>query len=147
MNLKMVLSYAPMLPPPLPPLNPPVHPPPLARTTLESPPQKKCDGNRTRCCFDTGGIHNGQNRTWLQNCGNDTYPPPLISIPAPRDDGSPHPRGGGGGLSPNDGPPRPRGGTHTTQQSPEFYYTQRKIFFDAFGACDFLLISYCSWAK
>ena len=44
-------------------------------------------------------------------------------------------------------PPTPKGGTDTTQQSPEFWYIQRKFFFGAFSACDFLLISYCSWAK
>ena len=43
------------------------------------------------------------------------YPAPPMSIPPLRDDGlPPHPRGGGGGLSPNDGsPPTPEGGTVT----------------------------------
>ena len=43
--------------------------------------------------------------------------------------------------------PPPAGGTDTTQQWPEFYYTQLKIFFSAFGVCDSRLISYCLWAK
>ena len=59
-------------------------------------------------------------------------PPPSISIrPPPRDNGS---------------PPTPRGATNTTQQW-QFQYTELKFFFGAFGRCDFLLISYCSWAK
>ena len=69
-----------------------------------------------------------------------------MSIPSTphRDDGSPPPpRGECHQMT----LPSTPGGTDTTQQSPEFYYTQRKKIFGAISACDFLLISYCSWAK
>ena len=60
------------------------------------------------------------------------YLPPPMSIPPPRNDGP---------------PPPPRGGTVNHSRPANFSITQLKIFFGAFGACDFLLISYCSWAK
>ena len=56
-------------------------------------------------------------------------------------------------------PPRPGGNRHQVTVPPlggetvhhsrpaNSSITQLKIFFGAFGACDFLLISYCSWAK
>ena len=78
----------------------------------------------------------------LRMCPLHVHPPP-----PPRDEGSPPFDDGPPGLGGNDGSPHPRGGTHTTPQEPEFWYTQRKFFFGACGACDFLLISYCSWAK
>ena len=39
------------------------------------------------------------------------------------------------------------GGTVHHSRPANSSITQLKIFFGAFGACDFLLISYCSWAK
>ena len=39
------------------------------------------------------------------------------------------------------------GGTVHHSRPANSSITQLKIFFSAFGACDFLLISYCSWAK
>ena len=59
-------------------------------------------------------------------------PPPGMTVPPP----PPSPGGGGGGG----------GGGHYTTVT-EFQYTQLKFFFSAFGACDFLLISYYSLAK
>ena len=43
-------------------------------------------------------------------------------------------------------PPTPGGTVHHSRPA-NSSITQPKIFFSAFGACDFLLISYCSWAK
>ena len=61
----------------------------------------------------------------------------------PRDDRSlPPPGGGGGGCHQMTVPP-PGGRTPHTSK-PEVQHTQLEFFF---GACDFLLISYCSWAK
>ena len=85
----------------------------------------------------TGGISGGTT-TWVSRVSTLSrlqVPLRLAAIPLapppPRDDGS---------------PPTPRG-ADTTQWSPEFEYIQLKFFFVAFGACDFLLVSYCSWAK
>ena len=58
-------------------------------------------------------------------------PPPCPSPPPPP------------GTTVRPTPPR-GGGGDTTQQSPASQFTQLTVFF---GACDFLLISYCSWAK
>ena len=44
-------------------------------------------------------------------------------------------------------PPWGGGGTVHHSRPANSSITQLKIFFSAFGACDFLLISYCSWAK
>ena len=43
-------------------------------------------------------------------------------------------------------PPTPGGTVHHSRPA-NSSITQLKVFFNAFGACDFLLISYCSWAK
>ena len=79
------------------------------------------------------------------NCIMNVPSPPHVH-PPPRDDGSPPPRGE---PSPNDAPPPPPpgGGTVHHSRPANSSITQPKIFFSAFGACDFLLISYCSWAK
>ena len=45
------------------------------------------------------------------------------------------------------GSPPGGGGTVHHSRPANSSITQLKIFFGAFGACDFLLISYCSWAK
>ena len=86
--------------------------------------------------------------TALSNCGTSAVPtgvpsPPHVH-PPPRDDGSPPPRGE---PSPSDGSPPGGGGTVHHSRPANSGITQLKIFFSAFGACDFLLISYCSWAK
>ena len=60
------------------------------------------------------------------------YLPPPHVHPPPRDDGSPPPWGGG---------------TVHHSRPANSSITQLKNFFSAFGACDFLFISYCSWAK
>ena len=66
---------------------------------------------------ERGGI-----KRTLHVWGLKSYPPPLSS---------PHPPPlGGGGVTP--------------LPTSQFWYTQLKVFF---SACDFLLISYCSWAK
>ena len=59
------------------------------------------------------------------------YLPPPMSIPP---QGTMNPPLGGGGAVHH---------SRTANSS----ITQLKVFFCAFGACDFLLISYCSWAK
>ena len=66
--------------------------------------------------------------------------PPHVQ-PPPRVHGSPPPRGE---TSPSDGSPPGGGGTVHHSRPANSSITQLKIFF---GACDFLLISYCSWAK
>ena len=69
--------------------------------------------------------------------------PPHVQ-PPPRVHGSPPPRGE---PSPSDGSPPGGGGTVHHSRPANSSITQLKIFFGAFGARDFLLISYCSWAK
>ena len=73
-----------------------------------------------------------------------TPPSPPHVHPPPRDDGSPPPRGE---PSPSGGSPPGGGGTVHHSRPANSSITQLEIFFSAFGACDFLLISYCSWAK
>ena len=79
----------------------------------------------------------------LEGRKGSTFPAPPVH-PPPRDDGSPPPPGE---PSPSDGSP-PWGGVTVHHSRPaNSSITQLKIFFSVFGACDFLLISYCSWAK
>ena len=75
---------------------------------------------------------------------NTKVPRPPHVQPPPRVHGSPPPWGE---PSPSDGSPPGGGGTVHHSRPANSSITQLKIFFGAFGACDFLLISYCSWAK
>ena len=83
----------------------------------------------------------GRQKTRIPACktqmnGNHTHPP------------TPRGTGGGAGCHQMTLPPPGGGGGRTPHNSsPEFHYTQLKFFFGAFGACDFLSTSYCSWAK
>ena len=71
------------------------------------------------------------------------YLPPPMSIPPQGTTVPPHP---GGNRHQVTVPPL-GGGTVHHFRSANSSITQPKIFFRAFGTCDFLLISYCSWAK
>ena len=71
-----------------------------------------------------------------------TPPPPC---PAPPQ-GTRFPPTPGGTVTKRRFPPWGGGGVHHSRPA-NSSITQLKIFFGAFGACDFLLISYCSWAK
>ena len=69
---------------------------------------------------------------------------PPMSIPPQGTTVPPHP---GGEQSPSDGSPPGEGRTVHHSRPANSSITKLKVFFSAFVACDFLLISYCSWAK
>ena len=73
-----------------------------------------------------------------------TYLPPP-HVPPPQ--GTTVPPQPGGNRHQVTVPPPKGGGTLHHSRPANSSITQPKFFFSAFGACDFLLISYCSWAK
>ena len=57
-----------------------------------------------------------------------------MSIPPPRDNGSPRPRAGGG-LSPNDGSPQPQGGAYTISPLPCISYANVHNYYGPYAYC------------
>ena len=110
-----------------------------ARKPISPPPTppfgvRPCRPPRRAIFRSPSHSHDGDFRTFLPPCPS---PPQGTTVP-------PHP---GGNRHQVTVPPLGGGGTVHHSRPANSSITQPKIFFSAFGACDFLLISYCSWAK
>ena len=101
-------------------------------------------GGKSKGLLDSAPISTWDPGAFRMDKGLKWYPAPPMSSPPPGYTVPPHP---GGNRHQVTVPPLGGGGTVHHSRPANSSITQLKIFFGAFGACDFLLISYCSWAK